>query len=117
MAKRVAVLMKGCKQDGDLEYDLQEKKSQHLSIKEMVVISPTTWQDVIKMKWPHKCQYCMRQFPTQRSCKSHQGHCRWKQHPVTDDDGQKTDNEYEVERVIDAAGPPDWRFYQIKWKG
>eukprot|EP01043_Picozoa_sp_COSAG02_P046197 COSAG02_NODE_4300_length_5532_cov_6.802503_4_plen_60_part_00 len=36
---------------------------------------------------------------------------------VGDDEETESTNVYEVEYIVDVAGPPGWRFYQIKWKG
>ena len=106
MAKRIAALMQGCETEGDLTFDLGEDKSKHLKGGPRPEIERTTWEDVARMTWTHKCQHCERQFPTQQSRKAHQGHCRWKHMGIgEEDDDTESKNVYEVDHIAAQLGP------------
>ena len=58
----------------------------------------------------HKCEACSRGFSTHQGLKTHEKiWCGW---------ADRLDSEkYEVNRVLEARGSPEHRFYLVSWKG
>lgn len=115
---RVSRLEAGAKQDADME--ISRPKTEVMHAQQQAQVSPAKPQDYAKItqcKAPvlkHVCQYCGDGFDTQQGLRKHTtSHCEEAKRRVYG----TTEEEWEVERVLDARGSPQFRFYLVRWAG
>ena len=68
-------------------------------------------EDIKKADLQHKCEHCGRAFNSQQGLSIHVS--RWC--------GEATreffPSDFEVDKIIEARGSPDNRYYKVQWKG
>ena len=115
--ERVTRLAVGAELDADME--ISKPKTECLHVSQQSAVSPVRPEQykaaaagkgaVLKFK----CEFCSDGFDTHQGLEKHKtSHCR-EARRCTLNDGQ----EYEVEAVLDARGPPDFRYYLVRWAG
>ena len=67
--------------------------------------------DFAQFAYSHRCKYCDRGFPCRHGLSVHVGaHCGLARRETFEE-------EFNVECVLDARGPPEHRFYSVCWEG
>ena len=85
---------------------INKKKTEVMRVKKLSAAGVSD-ADYDKVSWSHICEHCGRGFDCKDGLTTHQSlHCR-----LTNCE------DYEIEFIHDARGPPDDRFYLVRWKG
>jgi hypothetical protein len=67
--------------------------------------------DIKNANFSHVCEHCDRSFSTHQGLVTHTS--RW----CGEAERESFPNDYQVDYILDARGPPDNRFYHVKWAG
>jgi hypothetical protein len=110
-SERLTRLDRGAQLSADME--ISAPKTQVMFVRQRVDTGVLTVQDWDDFVFPFKCSYCARGFACKHGLGIHMG--RWCR--KAKQEGHSPSEEYEVERVLDARGVPERRFYLIHWKG
>ena len=70
-----------------------------------------TGKDGLITKWAHPCTHCPAVFPDKHGLAVHLG--RW----CGAARRETFEQEFEVDKVLQARGPPQYRFYEVLWAG
>ena len=138
-ATRATELARRAWQFADVEFELT--KSGHLMCRKFEDPGRTTWPDVVAADFAHACGTCPRSFPSRNSLKAHCRRCKHAKHTckrcplafptasalcahdrrcrlaTQEEPGRPSEQYHEVLNVLDALGPPSWRFYRVRWAG
>ena len=117
-SERVTRLEVGAMSDADME--ISRPKTEVMHAQRQAAVSPARPSDFTNLaqgKAPvlkHRCQYCDWGFDTKQGLRKHiTSHCEEAKRRVY----ETTEEEYEIEKVVDARGAPEHRFYLVRWLG
>ena len=109
--KRLNTLAEGAKKSADMEISIP--KTETMWVKKQSAISPITQRDVQRFKenLRFECEFCGACFPQKSSLNKHQE--EW----CGEAERGTYEEEYAIERILEARGLPERRFYLTKWEG
>jgi hypothetical protein len=111
-SERVSRLAAGAMQDADMEISVPKTEAMH--VQQQMAISPVRRSDYdikeVTKVLQYQCSYCGDGFDTKQGRNQHITTCGLATREVHAE-------EFEVEAVIDARGPPEHRYYKVLWKG
>ena len=111
--ERVNAFAEGAKRDADMEISIPKTEVMH--IKKQTPVSPATMANVKKLGEEEvlkfKCEFCEAVFKNKQGLSIHQR--RW----CGEATREVYEEEYEVDRIVEARGLPERRFYLTEWKG
>jgi hypothetical protein len=111
-SERMSRLAAGALKDADMEISVPKTEAMH--VRDQPAVSPVRRADYTDKELAkllkHKCEYCGDGFDTKQGQNQHVTSCGLASRAVHEQD-------FEVEAVLDARGPPEHRFYKVLWKG
>ena len=107
--RRLSRLYVGALEDADME--ISAPKTKAMFVRPRVDTGAITRQDYAENRQEFVCKHCDRDFDSRHGLSIHTA--RWCKEAKV----EKYEEAYEVERVLEARGSPDRRFYRVKWKG